>query len=83
MDRKEVFVLKLYFNFMKKYIDIYNNSSSVLFSFEFFPPKNQDKDIKLYESINNITELEPDFFYSYIWSCWLGTREKFKYYSKH
>ncbi|MDH5656197.1 MAG: methylenetetrahydrofolate reductase [NAD(P)H] [Spirochaetia bacterium] len=48
---------------MKKISDIYQKASSnrSVFSFEFFPPKNENGEKNLYETIENLKYLNPDF----------------------
>lgn len=51
---------------MKKINDILNNKKHSL-SFELFPPKTPEGEVKLFQTIETLTQLKPDFF-----SCTYG-----------
>ena len=38
-------------------------------SFEFFPPRTEEGDIKLNKTIKTLSEFNPEVFFSYFW-CW-------------
>lgn len=50
---------------MKKYInkleEIFVNNRKINVSFEFFPPKNEEMEIKLWEVISKLKNLQPNF----------------------
>ncbi len=46
---------------MKKISEIFKNSKSCLFSFEFFPPKTKEGEIKFFQTVKEISALKPAF----------------------
>ncbi|MDH3562728.1 MAG: methylenetetrahydrofolate reductase, partial [Gammaproteobacteria bacterium] len=39
-----------------------HNKNSRTFSFEFFPPRNEDGRVKLIETVEQLAQLKPKFF---------------------
>lgn len=60
---------------MEKISDIFRNSSEPVFSFEFFPPKNEEGEEKLFNTIESLKELNPGFV-SVTYGAGGSTREK-------
>ncbi|MBI5186168.1 MAG: methylenetetrahydrofolate reductase [NAD(P)H] [Nitrospinae bacterium] len=58
-----------------KIIDLLNRSAAPLFSFEFFPPKDEDGMAALYRTISDLKELNPSFV-SVTYGAGGSTREK-------
>ncbi|MBE8362645.1 methylenetetrahydrofolate reductase [NAD(P)H] [Leptospira borgpetersenii] len=46
---------------MKKVSEIYGSAKGPVYSFEFFPPKTQDGDLKLMGTVKELARLDPDF----------------------
>jgi len=62
---------------MEKIIDLLKQTAGVrhVFSFEFFPPKNQEGEDRLYQTIDELRTLSPDFV-SVTYGAGGSTREK-------
>ncbi len=64
---------------MKKYInkleEIFVNNRKINVSFEFFPPKNEEMEIKLWEAISKLKNLQPQFV-SVTYGAGGSTRER-------
>ncbi len=64
---------------MKKYInkleEIFVNNRKISVSFEFFPPKNEEMEIKLWEAISKLKNLQPNFV-SVTYGAGGSTRER-------
>lgn len=46
---------------MKKISEIYGSAKGPVYSFEFFPPKTPEGDLKLMETVKELSRLDPDF----------------------
>ncbi|MBM9499822.1 methylenetetrahydrofolate reductase [NAD(P)H] [Leptospira sp. 201903071] len=46
---------------MKKISEIYGSKKEPVYSFEFFPPKTPEGDVKLMETVKELSRLNPDF----------------------
>ncbi|PJZ70755.1 methylenetetrahydrofolate reductase [NAD(P)H] [Leptospira perolatii] len=46
---------------MKKILDIYNEAKGPVFSFEFFPPKTEEGEQKLYETVEELSAVSPGY----------------------
>jgi methylenetetrahydrofolate reductase (NADPH) len=60
---------------MKKIIDLYKSSSKPIFSFEFFPPKSLEGELKLKQVISELKKLNPAFV-SVTYGAGGSTRDK-------
>lgn len=46
---------------MKKILDIYKEAKAPVYSFEFFPPKTDEGEAKLFEAVKELSKVEPAF----------------------
>ena len=58
-----------------KIIDVFNSKKKTLYSFEFFPPKTNEGEKKLFQTVNELQKLSPAFI-SVTYGAGGSTREK-------